>query len=221
MLRITSLIFALLVSWSACAQVPLTGAGKGAPGGALPSYSFAGSGTFSGASTAATFPIDIGPASATRYIVVGSSVTSTDTYTVTVNSIPLIQDIAVTPSNSAYIFSGLVAVGSGVQNVVLSCISCAFQTRDVFVWILNNLNTNLAKHTGSGNGTTASINVTSGDFLFSVNHGGANFNGSTETPAENLTVGSSAAADWTVISTNASFSAIASASGPTAAATYH
>lgn len=79
MLRITSLIFALLVSWNACAQVPLTGAGKGAPGGGTVTFAitFGSSQEDATSQTSYSIPsVGIGSADPNRYVVVAICIRS-------------------------------------------------------------------------------------------------------------------------------------------------
>lgn len=179
-------------------------------------YSYAGSGQFSGSGNIATYTINIGTATSTRYIVVGLQANGTAAYTMTAAGTSLNSDVLLAPggNNTSQIFSGLVTSGSGSQSIVATCDSCTFQARTVFVWVITSLNTNAVKHTASSqSGSSMSINVTAGDFLFTTrNQNPVTFNGSTEAPFENLTGSGStiSGADWTIISTNAAFSVTAS-----------
>ena len=213
------------------ADMMLTGVGGGPVSSAAVTgtYSLAGSGEYSGSLNTATFSINIGTATSTRYIVVGLGAGLIGAgVTATVAGTLLNVDSSNTSSNNAYIFSGLVTSGSGAQNVVIGCSSCGFIVRDVAVWVITSLVTNSvqAAANDSGNNSSMPISVQAGGLLFVVQFGASTFtyNGSTQAPFENTAITTSSSADWTIVSTNAAFAIVSSGSytsaHPAAAATY-
>lgn len=188
-------------------------------GGGSPAYVFRNSLTASGSGAVLTGAIDIGTASADRLIVVGTSCQNNVLMTsVVVNGVTLTQNAYVSPGPSAGIFSGLVTSGSGSQTVTITFASGSFLTRSCVLWTVTGLSSNTAKNTATASGvnpnTIGGSGVTAGDLLFAADAVATgtttSFAGSTETQAGQRQVGSGpnslGAADWTVVSTSASFS---------------
>jgi hypothetical protein len=114
------------------------------------------------------------------------------------------------------IWYGLVTSGSGSQNIVVT--GATFFAQAMAVYKVNGLGTNTPQSTGTGT-SPAVINVHSGDFAFGVcgAQSSPTWSTSTETPANTHadTVQSPVdlgAADWTIISTTATFNAACGAS---------
>jgi hypothetical protein len=197
-----------------------TGAGKfpAIAGGGSPTFTFLGSEGKEFSNTTATFTtIDIGSASADRFIIVvigrqnGVAVTG-----VTVAGVSLAQDTSQTPGRGIYIWSGLVTTGSGVQNVVVSTGSNdSFADCSIFCWSGTGMaNTSGASATGgNANASSATISVTAGDFMVAGFPFACSNSGSTQAPTTARTATGTASGqvtqsfDWnTIVSTNASFS---------------
>lgn len=190
-----------------------------------PSYSYRSALSATGSGALLTGSVDIGTAAADRLVIVGFTCQNAPAITsVVVNGASLSNALTNTgASPGAYLYSGLVTSGSGAQTVTITFATGTFLTRTGFVWIANGLSSNSPKHvsTTPTNVTAATINVDAGDFLFAVtgvSSGTPNYTGnSTENPAaarQQLTGALSGySGDWTVASTNASFSINDSASG--------
>lgn len=235
MLWLRGLIAALLTALvtTAGAQLSMTGVGPVSRGGAAAAYTYKGSsdgGSGGVASDTVSYTIDIGTASADRLIVVATGIQGNHVLTgVTVAGTPLTIDVQ-NAGNQAAIASGLVIAGSGNQTVSCTWTGSGFNVRMIMVWAVTGLSSNTVRATGSGATANTAISVTATDFLFSTawngTSGGSNFNASTQAPAASrlLTDGTFAisSADWTIISTNASFNinAVATSLQAVAAATY-
>lgn len=191
-----------------------------------------------GAPTAQTESVDIGTASADRLVIVGVGAQNTPTLTsVTVNGVTLTQDVILASGGTAAIYSGLVTSGSGVQSVVANWVAAGFFNKYIWVATATGLASNLKRQTTSyatvGSVGTGTISVTATDFMFVSQY----ISGSNSVP----TLGTSTVApdhtnpvvitgnvygieaDWTILSTNASFGITTtgtSTSGPAVAATY-
>jgi hypothetical protein len=176
--------------------------------------------------------VDLGTASADRLVVVAFGVsTSAATLGVTCNSVTLTQDVNQSTTNyEVAFFSGVVPTGSGVQTIHTTN-SSTFRIHYYTVWTLTRLASNLVRHTGGwdgGVGSTGTINVTAGDFLFAqtvANTGGtSSYSGSTQAAAathSQTNTQVSFSADWTIVASNAAFTIQQNASGATTAmATY-
>lgn len=184
------------------------------------SYVNKGSGADNGSgATTLTFTCDIGTATATRVILIGSMCQSTTDFTgVTANGVSL-ASIPGTTSNAGHAvgFWSIVGAspGSGVQTIILN--GGQFFQRGAEVWILDGLNSTSAKNVGVSTGGGPTITTAVGDFLFANNFCSAteSYTTSTEVPAntyDNHTNGGQAAADWTIVSTNGTFSIVLSPS---------
>jgi hypothetical protein len=161
--------------------------------------------------------VDLGPASAGRLVVVAFGVPSNaaSTLGVTCNSVTLTKDADqnLTQYRSA-IFSGVVPTGSGVQTIHTTN-SSVYLAHFYTIWTLTGLASTLVKHTGGwdgGLGSTGTINVSAGDFLFvqtvSNTGGTPDYSGSTQVAAatrSQANVYVSFSADWTITASNAAF----------------
>lgn len=177
-----------------------------------------------------TYSVDIGTANAGRLVIVAAGVQSAGhTAIVVVNGVTLSTDVINSAGRTVIIASGIVASGSGVVTVTVTWDSgTVFEDSFVGLWTTTSANA-IIKHTAIGT-TTTSIPVTAGDFLFASNivaGTGNDFATSTQVPfhfANGTPAGGSGIyggiADWTVASTNASFSAVAAIGGVTAVASY-
>jgi hypothetical protein len=181
----------------------------------------------------ATGNLNIGTATATRVVVVGfASASSGRTYAATVAGVTVPQ-LVVDGGSYAYFFGGVVNTGSGSQAITVTCASgCGYESRDVFVWVLDGLSSTSVNQTASSDGTTtATISVSAGDFLFVINalsDGTCHtWNGSTQAPTADVGTPSGSAfvdcgAYWdTITATNASFSVISSGNVKQAIVSYH
>lgn len=222
------LAFSLFIIGFAClaqAQLPLTHGGKGVSSVAS-SFTFRDQQMKDDASNVETYMVDLGTAAIDRVVVIHTCVqTGVSITTLKANSVTLTQDVLVNSANIAAVFSGVVALGSGSLPIELTTATGAFIERDVTVWTATGLSSNLVKQTGSNtSGASLSINVTAGDFMVAGTcvFGTKTYNGSTETPTTNRTVGSfSSTADWLPVSaTNAAFSVTASGVAIGVGATY-
>lgn len=211
---------------SAHAQVPMTGAGLGAPSsGGSESYAWINQCTSNlGSDTYVCGPISI-PAG---YVVVPVEVAGGTIVSITAGATPLNQDI-LNAGVAIAIYSGAVATPSSTLTIVTS--GAAFFDRNMGVYVISNINTASVKHTLQYTGTTGNINVTAGDYMFAISNG-QSFASSTQAPTNACTgtspgctiTGSSATgivADWNIVSTNASFAVNAAGTAYVAAATYH
>ncbi len=183
-----------------------------------PVYAYKGAGAGEAAGNGLTFNLDIGTASSDRLIIVSAMVSAaTALSSVVVNGVTLNIDIDnhATAKASA-VASGLVTSGSGSQAVTITWASANFQDKIAHVWAATGLNSNTAKHTAFANriggaGGTATIDVTAGDFLFAgaLSTTQPTFAGSTEAPVGDHNQASGVfntrGSDWTIVSTNASF----------------
>jgi hypothetical protein len=180
------------------------------------SYSYRGSGTSTIGGSVVTYSIDIGAAAADRLVIVGSLVDNATTITsVVVNGVTLTLDVTGVGSYRVGFHSGIVAAGSGSQNVVVTWASASFQEKNIFVWTSIGLSSNLKKQTAAWTGATASIAVDAGDFMFAVGRnvvGFPDYATSTESPDATRQVGlHNTSADWIVNATNAAFTLNAAA----------
>lgn len=169
----------------------------------------------SGSGSTLSGSIDIGTAAADRVVIVAATEQNGQSLTsIVVNGVTLTAAVA---GSGVYISTGLVTSGSGAQTVTVTWGAGSFETRTCAVWIANGLNSNTPKATGTvaTNVTPSAISVTAGDLLFGVtmlgNSGTPEYNGnSTENAAGERQVLTGALSgfygDWTVASTNASFS---------------
>jgi hypothetical protein len=183
------------------AQIPLTGAGLGSTASA--SYIYVGTGSSSVAGNTANITITgLTPG----YLVVGVTTQSGDALSsVSANGTALNADVPISVSPQTGIWSG-VALNTGTTITLVCQASCGFISRTVWVWNLQNLKNNNVQHTANGTSSTQTISVAAGDFLFSicVATTSCSWASSTQAPARSDT-GTHADADWTIASTNASF----------------
>jgi hypothetical protein len=105
----------------------------------------------------------------------------------------------------------LVTSGSGPQSIVVT--GNTFFSQALSVYSVYGLGTNSPQNTVTG-GTSVSIGVNAGDFLFAISEAQdtAGWGGSTQAPAKTYSDTNQGpslflnGADWTIASTNASFS---------------
>jgi hypothetical protein len=181
-------------------------------------YAFAGSDFNTGGvgnvwtSTAA----NIGPAAAGRCVFVLFVSQNNPTLTMTVNTVPMTQAVVDTNNAQASIWYGTVASGSGSATIATT--GGNFLTETMLVYYATGLGSCTPRNTASG-AASATIGVNSGDFLFALASGSgtASWASSTQSPSGTQAQSGSASpnngstADWTIVSTNASFSAATTA----------
>lgn len=192
--------------------------GAVAASGPPPSASYTHKGQFSdngGGGATLNFTCDVGSATVTRVILVGASNQGTganDFTAVSVNGVALTKITAASSSvahGESFWYGVGTSFGSGSQTLALT--GGNFQFRGAEVWIMDGLSSTSPKNTAVAAGGAPTISVTAGDFLFVTGftpNAGSNYSSSTETPAnnyDNIAVANQAAADWTILSTNASF----------------
>jgi hypothetical protein len=177
--------------------------------------------------TTSSFTVNIGTMAASSLLVVGIAVGGTiSAASMTCNGVSLTKDAENAVSNYAAFFSGHgSSFGSGSQTIAYTATGSSFQVRDLFAWRIDNAVSATVITAASVSGTTATLGVTAGDFLFGVKADvSTNFSSSTEAPTDTLgppTGGAFKAADWnTIISTNASFNVVTSGADALAVATY-
>lgn len=205
------------------------------PGGMTPtggtSFAFSGSDTTNTSATAfISTVIDIGPATADRYVIVGATdQNATGITTVTVNGVNLAPDIQSTVSRGCYIWSGLVgtAGGAGVATISLAFGAASFSDRIIMVWTGRGMTNTAGAATTATGSNTLNIAVTAGDLLIAIEPASVIFGGP-ETPTTNRTqpgagpVYTQTGAEWNrIIATNATFGITANLGGTLCAATYH
>jgi hypothetical protein len=183
-----------------------------APPAVGPPYVFRNVASTSASGAVFSTSIDIGTASADRLVVVATATqNAVAVSTVVVHGVTLTADV--NSAAGAAIFSGLVTSGSGPQTVTVTWASGTFNMRGFSLWTVTGLSSNVVKQTGSGT-TSATINVTAGDLMFSSaefsSAGTASWSISTQVPAAThgmfVANPGGTGADWTIASTNASFS---------------
>jgi len=212
------------------------GALDAAPAGPSPAYSYLGS--FSSTSlpsgSTATMPFTMTNTAGLLVVFFGvqnsKSITSV-VYDPTGANVTLTQDAFNNTGNTGGMWSGAIPAASGSKNVVVTAsTTVSFLAAGGHAWLATDLISSSAQTAANSSGASASISVTAGYFMF----GGAfvtgapasvNWSTSTQVPAA---VNANAApnawgADWTIASTNASFSAIPKAATAFnhAYATYH
>lgn len=229
------LVFTLLTH---VCHAQLSGGVGGFPGpgtahsAAGPTFTFAGSAGGNPAATAFTSTtIDIGAATADRFVIVGAvDQNSLALTSLTVNGVSLAQDC--NDTGGGRLWSGLVGAtgGAGVATIVSTYTGAAFTDRAHFVYVGRGMsNTAGASTTGtqSAGGTSYSISVTAGDLLVGINKFTVTYGTSTVAPTASNTLtyggaGNSSSPWWnTIASTNASFSVGFSSSTRGCGATYH
>ncbi len=166
-----------------------------------------------------TFLSNIGTATATRVILIGAIQTAgTPLTSVTVNSITATAILTGTTHTEMQFFQITgTSPGSGSQTVTLN--GGAFLNQIAQVWYMDNLNSTTVKQTAKVNSNppnTTNINITAGDFLFSIignGQTGFSWSSSTDPVANSFTLSSGATslgnADWTTATTSASWAAVA------------
>ncbi len=184
-----------------------------------PTMSFCGKAAQDIGSAVHTASIDIGAAAADRVIVVGATLASgaLTITSVVVNGVTLTQNALVDGGGvsdyQAIVYSGVVASGSGAQNVVITWSGAAWSS--MAVWRLTGLSSTAAKDTATGNGSanpSATITVDEDDFMFAFGKGNAPapaYDLSTEVPDTNhgadTIYGVTVGASWTIDTPNAAF----------------
>ena len=137
-LAVSTIALAITPGSQLWATMMLAGAGRSGAPPAGPTYSYRGGSASLGSGpvgTSATYAIDIGTASADRLIVVGA-INDAAITGITVNGVTLTLNVSAGTSNSV-IYSGLVASGSGTQNVVVTTsTNMQFASNGVAVWAL-------------------------------------------------------------------------------------
>lgn len=213
----------LLVS-PAHTQLLLTGAGAGAPTSAGgESYQWIGSGDKADLSDTENFTMSI-PAG---YVVVAVLTQNGSFVSVTAGSTGLTQD-TINANTPMAIYSGAVATSSTNLAVVTS--GGTGGDRVVAVWVISNITTPSKKQVNPFTGGSCTISVSAGDFMFAMNANGDNYSSSTQAPSNacsaqcsisTINGGPLLVADWSIVSTNASFSVAASGYSYNVVATYH
>ena len=195
--------------------------------GGSASYAFIASASSAGSGAAVSSSIAIGTAAANRIIVIaGGSSGGVAISTVTLNSTSCTIDVS---SASSFVASCPGSTyGSGSQTAVVTWASGSFNQRGFSAWAATGMSSTTVSHIASGSGSSTTINVAASDFMFlgvSVGNGTPTYSGNTQAPSNTQSIIASFvfSADWSVVSTNASFTI-----GPTApnqssyaAATYH
>jgi hypothetical protein len=141
--------------------------------------------TSGSAGTTETFPIDIGSATADRYMVVAVGLQNGGTITnVAVAGTNLTLDIQQNGGNTSAIYSGLVSTGSGTLSVVVTyAASHQFFYTAVHVWALTGLAQNNNRVTAKVAGVGLNIGVTTPFFVITAAFGSiAAVDYSTSTP---------------------------------------
>lgn len=217
-------------------SIPIV-SGKPAAAGP-PVFTFRGvDNTNTGASAFTSTTINIGTATADRFVIVGTlDQNAVGVSGITVNGVSLVPDTQrFTAGNpGAYIYSGLVGTtgGTGVATIVVNYVgSSAFTERTMIVWTGTGLShTAGAATTVTGSpSNTLNISVQAGDFMIVATPFGYTYGGSTQAPTTIRSEPSSTSVytqfgpEWnTITSTNASFAITVNVGGlGLCAATYH
>lgn len=170
-----------------------------------------------------TTSFNIGPAAASRLVIVCLAVQNNPTLTVQVNSVFLTQAVVSTSSAQASLWYGTVPSGSGAATIVVTGGNFLLETMLVYYA------TGLVSNTPRANTTGNTISVNSGDFLFTMLSSASttvSWAGSTQTPAapqSNAGAGgvcNGFTADWTIASTGSFSITQNGASGALAAANW-
>lgn len=113
--------------------------------------------------------IDIGAASASRLVIVGLAGQNTPTInSVIVNGVALTQDVLFAPGGYCGVYSGLVPLGTGLQNVTINYTGASFTSRSAFVLTANGLLSNLVQATNSGGAGNTTISELKGALVLSI-----------------------------------------------------
>jgi hypothetical protein len=191
------------------------GSSPNSGGGGGAAYAFAGSDFNTGSvgnvwtSTAS----NIGPATAGRLVIVLLACQNNPTLTMTVNGVSMTRAGVSTANAQASIWYGTVATGSGTATIVVTGGNFLLETMLVYYATGLGSNTPVSVSAAGGVGTWPTISVNSGDFLFGFysGTGTANWSASTVSPSGTQSQTGSGgieegfSADWTIASTNASF----------------
>ncbi len=191
------------------------------PAGGAPFYVKAGNiAVADGGTGSNSFTSAIGTATATRVILIGVVQGNSTAFTsITVNGVTATAIFSGTsrPEMQFFQITGT-APGSGTQTVTLN--GGAFFVQIAQVWYMDNLNSTTVKQTAKSSGNppvTTNINITAGDFLFSIigsGQTGFSWSSSTDPVANSATLSNGTTsignADWTTVSTNASWAATVS-----------
>lgn len=190
-----------------------------------PSYAFAGTDFNTGGvgnvwtSTAA----NIGAAQTNRLVVVLLAAQNNPTISMTVNGVSMTSAATSTQNQQQSIWYGTVPSGSGAATIVVT--GGNFLDEAIIVYYANNLGSNTPRGNVVASGTSpcsGTLSVQAGDFVFAGANGGNTISwaSSTQTPSGTQSqTGTSAqfdaySADWTIASTNASFSVAATLTAP-------
>lgn len=188
---------------------------------AAPAFSYLGSFNNSslGAGTTATMPFTM--TNTAGLLVVYFALSSSKTITSVVYdpggaNVTLTKDAFNNGGHTQGVWSGVIPAASGSKNIVVTATaSIQFQAAGAHAWLCTNLISSAAQSSASVSAPqSASISVTSGYFMFggAFNTGAiaaVNWSSSTQVPSNTRTVASNFTygADWTIASTNASFTA--------------
>ena len=210
---------------------------KKASGGGAESYAFPNAPqTANPTGLTQAFTVNLGAASSNRIVVALFGIQNNPT----VNSVnggagcgsPTLSQVETDGSGGGMsIWAGVVATGTSCIFTITAAGAMLSDDVNFAVYTITNPVSTSVKHIcGAAFGCT--INVTAGDYLFAGSFGASgNFNGSTQTPSgvcvtngctivgangNNLSL-----ADWTIVSTNASFSVSNSGSNYNAATSWH
>lgn len=154
---------------------------------------------------------------------VNLSVQNNPALTMTVNGVSMTQAVVSTQNNQQSIWYGTLPSASGALTIVVT--GGNFLDEAIIVYYANNLQSNTPRGTVVASGTSptsGTISVNAGDFLFAGSNGGAGatWTSSTQTPSGTQSQTGTGAifdafsADWTIASTNASFSVAVTETGP-------
>jgi hypothetical protein len=168
---------------------------------------------------------DLGSAAPNRLVIAGMTSGNNSAVTsVVCNGVPLNPDISAANSYRAALYSGLVTVGDGALDTVVTFTSAPFQEKSVSVWTTLGLGSSLVKRTGAWVIASNDIVIDAGDFLFVIARnvtGFPDYTGSEIAPTGTRTVGiRTASADWALVAADAAFSIGSVGINQAVAATY-
>jgi hypothetical protein len=204
------------------AQLSMTGAGASAPSnGGAESYQWLYSEVCEFGSSPCTIT---GLSIPAGYIVVPATSQNAGIVSITIGSTALNPDA--TNSNGTYVYSGAVATSSTAVTIATTGFTGDFTFG---IYVISNITTPSVKQAIQFTGSSDTISVSAGDFMFAANSQNSNYTSSTQTPTNKCLTscviaaanGTYAIADWLIASTNASFNVGVSAYTYNAVATYH
>jgi hypothetical protein len=228
----------VLCLWLAGAQAYAAGCGMllcgagssgGGGGGGGASYSLAGSIGSTGSGGNVSGALNVGTAAANRVIVVASATQANGTMTaVTVNGVSCTVDTTVGNAVGSVGVASCpgASYGSGSQTIAVTWSAGSFNGRGFSAWVCSNMtSTTVQGHNSAGGASSTTVAVTAGDFLFAANPASApSWASSTQSPSNtqsNIGTAAVSTADWTIASTNASFSVAVNNGNSVGAAGYH